>query len=160
MSAMHCQRSFKAASSVVVLLLLGGCAFAGRSQGAESLNPSASPYEADIPVPTEFRLVDRSSEDWASGPIRYLRHRYRGRADKYIVRKFYREQMPLVRWTPVSDHNVQGRIMMRFQRGAESCTVTIEDQAAGFTLRGIRRGSKPATRRPVAVDVVIAPQRP
>lgn len=93
-------------------------------------------------------MVDQSSEDWAAGRrIRYLRHRYRGRADKYNVREFYREQMPLVRWTAISDGNVNGRITMRFERAAESCTITIEDE----TPRVFRR---------VAVEVIVAPIPP
>ncbi len=140
-----------AASSMVVLSLVGGCAAPNGMRGSDTLRPSADPYEADIPVPAGFHLVDRASEDWSSGSIRYLRHRYRGRADKYIVRKFYRRQMPLVRWTPISDHNVQGRIIMRFQRSAESCTITIEDRAAGFAF------VRAAARRVVTVEAVIAP---
>ena len=95
-------------------------------------------------MPTGFRLVDQASEDFSSGPVRYVRHRYLGRADKYAVREFYRKQMPLVRWTAISDSNVNGRITMRFQRQDESCTVTIEDETSGFARR-------------VAVQVMIAP---
>ena len=136
------------AVAAIVLSLVGGCVGPSAISGRQSLVPSARPYEADIPLPEGFRLVDRSSEDWAAGRrIRYLRHRYRGRADKYTVRRFYREQMPLVRWTAISDGNVNGRITMRFERAAESCTVTIEDE----TRRASRR---------VVIEVMVAPIPP
>ncbi len=135
---------FQAAASVILLSAVVGCAGPRLAARNDALTPSAHPYEPDIPVPVGFRLADRAIEDWSSGQVRYVRHRYLGRADKYAVRKFYREQMPLVRWTVISDGNVHGLITMRFQRGAESCTVTIEDEAAGLTRR-------------VAVEVLIAP---
>ena len=76
-----------------------------------------------------------------------MRHRYRGRADKCAVRGFYREQMPLVRWVPISDGNVHGRITMRFQRGTESCTITIEEERRGLS-------------RYAAVEVLVVPLTP
>ncbi len=106
--------------------------------------PSPHPYEPDIPLPKGFGLADQSSEDWSSGPLRYVRHRYVGRADKYAVRDFYREQMVLVRWTPISDSNVRGRYTLRFERENESCIITIEGEE-GF-----------ASRR-VIVEALIAP---
>ena len=109
------------------------------------LKPAVAPYEPDIPLPGGFRLVDESSEDWSSGSTRYVRHRYLGRADKYAVRRFYREQMPLVRWTPISDGNVGGHMNMRFRRGTESCTVRVDDADGARSTGG------------VVVEVLIAP---
>lgn len=123
---------------------VGGCIAAHGTHTGQPLRPSAHPFAAGIAVPLGFRLVDKSSEDWSNGPIRYLRHRYAGRADKYEVRDFYRDQMPLVKWTLVTDRCAGGRIVMRFQRRAESCIITIEDERLGLVQR-------------VAVEVLIAP---
>lgn len=92
-------------------------------------------------------MVDQASEDWSNGSVRYLRHEYRGPADKLSVRAFYRKQMPLVRWTLLDDSNVHGRIGMRFDRGAESCTISIEDYSGGWS------GG-------VSVQVLIVPNSP
>ena len=127
------------------LTLLGACTGRYGPSPDAALVASRRPYAQDIPLPAGFRLADQSSEDWSGGSVRYLRHRYRGRADRFSVRKFYRDQMPLVRWTLVSDGNVPGRCTMRFERGAESCTVVIE-QDAPRRLRGVR------------VDVTITPK--
>ena len=121
-----------------------GCAGSAPIGLEGALKPSRQPHEPDIPLPEGFRLVERSCEDWSSGPIRYLRHRYRGRAEKAAVRRFYRQQMPLVRWKAISDGNVHGRYTMRFERRTESCTITIEDATLGLSSR-------------VVVDVLIAP---
>jgi hypothetical protein len=129
-------------AAALVLFALSGCAGSGRAVGP--LIASQTPYERDIPLPEGFRLIDRSSEDWASANLRYLRHSYGGRADKHVVREFYRTQMPLVRWSQVSDNNVRGRYTMRFVKGAESCMVTIHDGTAW-------------TARTAVIEVVIAP---
>ncbi|MGB2987295.1 MAG: hypothetical protein WBE26_15620 [Phycisphaerae bacterium] len=137
-------RPLRPAVVVIWLLLGGGCVGPQVTSRNGALLPSRCPYEPDIPLPAGFKLADQSSEDWSSGSIRYLRHRYGGRADKYAVRKFYREQMPLVRWTAISDSAVHGRLTMRFERADESCTVTIEEEPAGLSSR-------------VVVEVKIAP---
>ena len=129
---------------MAILSAVGGCAGMRAVPREGSLVPSRHPFEVDVPLPAGLELVDQSSEDWSGGSIRYLRHRYRGRADKHAVRRFYREQMPLVRWTAVGDGCVSGRITMRFEKGRESCTLTIEDEVVGLSRR-------------VAVEMIIAP---
>ena len=126
-----------------VIATLCGCA-SRTASSVRGLSPSTSPYERDIPVPTGFRLAESASEDWSGDAVRYVRHHYRGRADKYALRGFYRRQMPLVRWTLESDEMVKGRYRMRFNRGRESCTIVIEDEPGSWT-------------RGVSVEVVIAP---
>lgn len=141
---MDAERPARWSSLILAVLLGGGCVGPGSVERVLPA-PSSHPYEADIPVPAGFVLVDQSSEDWSSGPLRYLRHRYRGKADKEAVREFYRKQMPLVRWTPMQESRADGRCRMSFTRGSESCAVTIE-----------RSGSR--LSRGVTVDVLITPR--
>ena len=130
----------------VLLSLLAGCSGLSRTPGGVPLRPSPDPYELDIPLPDGFRLVDEFSGSSAAGLARRARHRYRGPADKQLVRRFYRTQMPLVRWTLRYDRRVDGHCLMRCGRGSEACTVTIDDSIAMF-------------RRWATVDVVISPAR-
>ncbi len=133
-------------AATLLVIWMGGCT-GSRAIGREGvLTPSPHPYESDIPLPVGFVLADQSSEDWSSGSIRYLRHRYIGRADKYAVRRFYRKQMPLVRWTAVSNGHIQGRCTLCFQRGQESCTITIEDD-------GRKRSGRVVVEATIAPDV-------
>lgn len=106
-----------------------------RTPGQEvRLVASSRPYEVDIPTPAGFKLVDEASEDRSTGTARlYLRHLYVGRADKYAVRNFYREQMPLARWVKVSEGNIRGVCSFRFEKGNESCTVDIRDADSGLS---------------------------
>ena len=128
----------------LLLLVMSGCASPQGTGWERSLAASPRPYVPDIPLPQGFRLADQSSEDWATGPIRYVRHRYTGRADKYVVRRFYLEQMPLVKWAAVSNGSVYGYHTLQFRRQDESCTVTIADAPGGLFGQ-------------VRVEVVIAP---
>ena len=111
------------------VVLTSGCAMSpSGSKGpvVDGLEATPRPYEHDIPLPEGFKLDDKRSEDWSSGGLRYIRHCYVGPGEAYIVRKFYREQMPLVRWTPTNERSVDGRHVLRYKRGSEACTVTIE----------------------------------
>ncbi len=118
---------------LAVCAMLVGCARSSSSELDFRLIASARPYEPDIPIPTGFELVDRDSEDRSTGVSRlYLRHLYTGKADKYAVRRFYREQMPLARWTMVSAGNVRGVCTLRFEKGSESCEVEIRDVRQGL----------------------------
>lgn len=87
------------------------------------LRASDSPSHEAIPVPAGYRLIDRGSEHWSSGSIRFIRHRYEVPADPARIHRFYAAQMPLVRWAPVSDRMADGRYTMRFQRTREECTI-------------------------------------
>jgi len=133
-----------AAAGMVAVAIMVGCAGPRLGAKRQRLLPSPHPVVADIPVPTGFEIVDQASEDRPGDRQRYLRHRYRGKADKGIVKTFYQEEMPLVRWTLISDSEVDGRILMRFTKGTESCSVTVEDDVRGLARR-------------VAVEVAIAP---
>jgi hypothetical protein len=97
----------------------------------------ARPFEADVPVPIGFWFVESASEDQATALGRlYLRHVYEGAAPRPAVRAFYREHMPLARWSMVSSGHVHGEYTLRFEKNDESCTVLIrEGQRRGATTR-------------------------
>ncbi len=123
---------------VVTLVAIGvfapGCNQGKAGTQEVRLIASSRPYEPDVPIPVGFKLVDEASEDRSTGVARlYMRHLYRGRADKHAVRGFYRDQMPLARWVRVSDGNVQGKITMRFEKGNESCTIGIQESDGRFS---------------------------
>ncbi|MCH7705214.1 MAG: hypothetical protein IIB61_08880 [Planctomycetes bacterium] len=132
----------------MAMALSGGpaCAPGPNPRLAAPLVPADRPYVRDLPLPRGFRLVDQSSEDWSGGALRYVRHQYRGGADRHGVRAFYADQMPLARWTPISDRQADGTIVMRFQKNQEACTITIEDKGAGRS-------------RECTVTAVIVPER-
>ena len=142
-------------TALAVLAASAGCVESKRAGDGVRLT-TARPIEPDIPIPQGFRLVESAGEDRSTGTRRlYLRHDYRGRADKHRARDFYREQMPLSRWTLMSDGNVKGDIQMRFEKQTESCTITITDRPGLFggtriqviVAREDRDRVPPATRK-------------
>lgn len=99
-----------------------GC---GDGDGVSRISPRDTPYLEGVAVPANFKLVDRNTEDYESGGRRWARHEYVGSADKELLRGFYKEQMPLLGWSRVTDHNVEGRITMRFEKPNEVCDIVI-----------------------------------
>lgn len=140
----------------MLLVLAVGCTQSGKDVREVRLI-AARPFESDIPVPAGFALVDSASEDRSTGMGRlYLRHEYRGQADKQAIRNFYREQMPLARWSEMSDGNVKGEIDMRFQKNSESCIIRISEKRGLFSTKAMiqvivareeRGQTPPATRK-------------
>ncbi|MFQ6048684.1 MAG: hypothetical protein ACE5K7_04900 [Phycisphaerae bacterium] len=139
--------------SIIEVLVVAGCQGglgAGQS-GSERLRPSRRPHVADVPVPEGFELVDKLSEDHATAGWRFIRHVYRGRADRLAVRSFYREQMPLSNWSYISDQNIQGEYTLLFEKPDEQCEVKIwPSRTAGLVagslvrvvIRPLRRGGE------------------
>lgn len=135
---------------IAALLCLGGCEMfqTPEARPHAQLVAAPRPFESDIPVPTGFRIVEDVSEDYRQGGKRvFVRHRYVGSAPKITVRTFYRDQMPLARWTPMRDFSLKSRITMQFQKGEDYCTLIIDD------LENSPLGN-------VVVDVCVAPGLP
>lgn len=141
---------------------LGGTVGCGdkSENGVARINPRSTPFLTGVPVPEGFSLVDRSTEDYESGGRRWARHAYRGSAEQLAVRNFYREQMPLLGWTLVSDQNVKGVMSIRFENPDEACTIQIERENFLFMnrctvqvilmpLSRVSQEQQPPPRRPV-----------
>ena len=93
---------------------------------------------SDLPVPMGFRILEDESEDAYTGRRRlYVRHVYAGSGEPFAVRNFYRDRMPQYKWQLVNAVHVSGTHSMVFQKGQESCTVTISRSKSGWSS-GIR----------------------
>lgn len=139
----------------LLAVALSGCQDpVGPPQRMIRLLPSPRPYERDIPMPTGFQIMDQLGESRSTGARRlYLRHVYEGRANKYAVRNFYKEQMPLAGWVKVSEGNVRGRITVRYEKATESCAVEINEAGVGrIRVQIIIAQEERATSPPVSRD--------
>ncbi len=143
------------AVGLAILAVATGCQTTGAGSRDGSLT-RGTPFESDIPVPAGFKIIDRASEDRSTGMSRlYLRHLYRGKSDAHSLRRFYRAQMPMAQWTLVSDGNVMGNIVMRYEKGDESCTIHVSGKEGMMTpvsevqvvVAREERRQPPATRR-------------
>ena len=90
-----------------------------------ALKPMDRPPVPDVPIPRSFKLDVGRSRNYDTGVARFVDHLYKGRKDKWDVFRFYRDQMPVSRWTYVNNAFVQGRHTLEFDKGSERCVVTI-----------------------------------
>jgi hypothetical protein len=87
----------------------------------------ARPPIPDVPLPIGFDLDEGKSRNFAAAGLRWVDHFYKGGSDKFAVARFYKRQMPVNRWTLVTDMFTQGQIMLDFEKGAERCRVIVSD---------------------------------
>ncbi len=122
--------------AAALVLSLGGCndspeKLETTSGGHREVAPpieliaKARPPIADMPIPIGFELDERHSRNFAGGGARYVDHLYRGSADKWVVARFYKRQMPTHRWMFDTDIFAQGDIRMDFRKEMERCQVII-----------------------------------
>jgi hypothetical protein len=81
----------------------------------------------DFPVPVGFALNESLSRNFAAAGLRSVEHVYDGKADKFAVKRFYQQQMPVSRWVLQNDLVAEGTITMEFEKEGhgERCTVVI-----------------------------------
>lgn len=127
------------AGCVAAALLLAGCssnsspqtvdtsggAYREVSAPADELIAQRQAWIADVPVPMGFKLDESHSRNFAAGGARYVDHLYKGKADKFAVARFYKRQMPVVRWVLVTDMFVQGENIMDFEKDTERCRIVV-----------------------------------
>ncbi len=137
----------------------GPSARGSRSAGpAPELVAAGRPPIADLPVPLGFSLNEGKSRNFSAAGARYVDHVLTGSADKFAVGRFYKRQMPINRWTLVTDMFVQGNIMLDFEKDTERCRITITDGSFGstaikmavWTSGRIQPPSGPRSRRPTS----------
>jgi len=87
----------------------------------------AYPPVPDLPVPIGFKLHEKRSRNQSAAGVRFVDHLYRGRADKYDLQRFYKQQMRISRWTLTVDTFTQGQITMDFQKANERCWIVISE---------------------------------
>ncbi len=94
-------------------------------QAPQELVAQGRPPVPDIPVPIGFKLDEKKSRNLAAAGLRWVIHQYTGRPSKYAVARFYRKQMPISRWTLVTDVFTEGTVWLDFQKGNERCHIRV-----------------------------------
>ena len=89
----------------------------------------ARPPIPDLPVPIGFKLDESESLDYALAGARFVNHKYKGKPDKFTVKRFYERQMPINRWTLTTAMFAGGEIMMDFEKETERCRVSISSRS-------------------------------
>jgi len=107
----------------------------GKSQAADQaygqgplppeLRPQDRPPIPDVPVPVGFKEDEGRNRTLHTGVGRFVDHLYKGRKDKHAVVRFYKEQMPVSRWTYVTYMQTRGEHTLEFEKGAERCRIVV-----------------------------------
>ena len=87
--------------------------------------PQARPPIADVPMPIGFDLDEGKSRNYAVSGIRWVDHSYKGRGDKFRMKRFFEHYMQTYRWTMTSFIFAQGRMVLDFEKDPERCRITI-----------------------------------
>jgi len=106
-------------AGLMTLSVAAGC----QSTEAKPLPVQSRTFVTDVPIPKGFKLEDNRSTDMTSGRNRSVWHEYKGRANVVSLRNFFRDQMPLSRWSLLSDQNAKGEYTLIFEKDGETCMV-------------------------------------
>ena len=133
-----------AALALVGLVVLAlGCGGEGE-RGPAAPAPALAPRVADVPVPANFKFDGQESKDRKAGELRFVQHLYKGGAPVRQVAEFYRRQMPSAGWTPVEESFSSGRQRFQFEKGAESCHLSVwDDWGTKLLIQVFPRGGRP-----------------
>jgi len=126
----------------LVLLSLGCNEERGRAATAA---PAVNPRLPDVPVPAGFTFkADESQERQARG-FRFVRHNYKGDATVRQVADFYREYMPRMGWRMLEESLVNGRQRLMFEKGSDTCHVSIwDDWGTRVLIQVMPSGGRPS----------------
>jgi len=113
----------------------------------------ARPPISDLPIPVGFDLKEGKSRNFSAAGARYVDHVYKGSADKFAVGRFYKRQMPINRWTLVTDMFVQGDILLDFEKDTERCRVTVTDGSFRSTEIQVAMWTSGRVRQPTGSRV-------
>jgi len=99
----------------------------GAMVDSTELAAQARPPIPDVPVPVDFRYIEDRSYSWAAPGVRTIVHVYHGPKDKFVVARFFWNQMRLAGWQKVDESDGWSVKTMRFTKDGEDCYITLQD---------------------------------
>jgi len=103
----------------------GGAGQARASADAMLPMPQAQPPISDVPVPIDFKIDEDKSRNYAVAGVRFVDHVYKGKGDKFVIKRFFERYMVMNRWTLATFIFAQGKVMLDFEKDYERCRITI-----------------------------------
>jgi len=143
------------AYSLLFIALLCGCTTTGGSSSYDrgssetrSLDVSTMLRFNDVPSPSGFRVLERESFAFQNDVTRVALLKYVGSRPTDEVVLFFKEQMPMYKWSPINIIEYERRIL-NYEKENESCIVTIESSGRK-TIVTVAISPK---SRPMKVDI-------
>ena len=140
-------------SYFLMLVLLAGCAtgmYGSKSSDTESamLDVASVLRFDDVPVPYGFKVLEKESFAFQNDVTRVALLKYVGGKSADQVVLFYKDQMPMYKWNPINIIEYERRVL-NYEKGGESCIVTVEAQGSRKSIVTIAISPK---SRPMKVD--------
>ena len=131
-----------ALTCLVSFLLLFGCAGLGKKDtiAPAVLEPQAMVKFADVPVPSGFKFLPKSSYSFEAQGVRVGMLRYQGKAGPEQIVAFYKEQMSMYNWILLNIIEY-GERQLNFERDTETCVITLSPKG-GSVIVSIALGPK------------------
>lgn len=133
-------------STTLYLLTTGltGCATLSDNKGSTNpgaLEPQAILKFTDVPVPVGLKSLPQQSYSFESSGVRVGVLKYQGKNNPDQIVNFYKEQMAMYNWNLVNIVEYDQRLM-NFERGNETCIITMQPIDWGYTMLTISLGPK------------------
>ncbi|MHC4982980.1 MAG: hypothetical protein ACYTF6_07410 [Planctomycetota bacterium] len=87
--------------------------------------PQVKPPISDVPVPVGFKIDEDKSRNYAVAGVRFVDHLYKGRENKFELKRFFERYMVMNRWKLVRFNYAQARLKLDFEKDYEGCRVEI-----------------------------------
>jgi hypothetical protein len=144
---------------VAIFALAMGCG--DNNRGPDTLGGTVLTPVADVPVPAGFKFKMDQSSERKSGTFRFIRHMYEGSASVRETTEFYRTSMPRNGWLLVDETLQNGRQRLLFDKGNESCHISIyDDWGTKVLIQILPKGSRPTDTKPAATPTPALKGRP
>ena len=91
----------------------------------EKLVPAPDARLPDVPIPLGARFKSKFSSSYETGGQRTVTYNYGIWAKQPLVRVFYKDNMPVHNWQPISSITTQKMDCLSFKKDDEFCSVTI-----------------------------------
>ncbi len=112
------------------LAVTGGCT--NKPTGPTILDVAEHPYVSDLPLPKDFKLIERQSADKVTPGFRSVKHIYHGKASLQAVKNFYQYHMPQANWQLDEQTLNKGVYVLKYKKAQERCEVRIERMPSGL----------------------------
>ncbi|MDD5155776.1 MAG: hypothetical protein PHF11_04730 [Candidatus Omnitrophica bacterium] len=120
---------------LVSFVLLGGCASWDKKDTTNPalLEPQAMVKFTDVPVPSGFKLLPKSSYSFETQGIRVGMLKYQGKANPEQIVSFYKEQMAMSNWNLLNIIEY-GERQLNFDRDTETCVVILSSKGNSMII--------------------------
>lgn len=116
-------------------ILLGGCTVLDtkNSTNPALLEPQTLVKFSDVPVPTGFKLLPKSSYSFETTGTRVGMLKYQGKASIDQISLFYKEQMSVYSWNLLNIIEY-GERQLNFDRDSETCVITLTPKGSSVII--------------------------